>query len=753
MSKAVQCQSWVILFTLATCVNFLAGCRSLHFNEPSASPVNNEAKNWVHARKIEERKDIFSGIAAAGKPGDFLLINERAKFVIAGIKNRKTGVDSAGSLIDAATINGEDVFGSLAVALCEEGEVEYKSIKITNEGEEGEATIVVTGECKSKENFELKTYYRLKADSQVVHIETEIKNRGPRTEIILSDQADFGYAEPYMPGYEKNSGKDAVPFPAGAASNVCYAVLSGSFETFHFDHSAFRINYGKIILDENERYVLKRRFAVSSDGLMSLRALHYEIEKKGTGAVTGLMADELDVPLSNVRVKIYELMNGEKHFYGDLYSDMKGEFYCRIEPGKYLLSAEKAGYRAFESGEFIIREDQEVICDFYLERAGVEILWGPFLQNIDRNSVWVSWKTDMPTVGRIKYRQKAEEKGWFIREDPAYRETHHVILQDLKPGFYYEYMLEAKDRFSDEFINSRKYVFKTEPALDFPFRFVVYADTAYNPELHGRLAEKLAALEPAFVLFNGCFIPDGRHLQKWDEWFLQAQHLASRAPFFTVLGSCENDTKFYYRNFQLPAGGGEENRQWYSFEYSAAHMTVLDSNSFFDSDQEDELAIQTEWLERDLKSSFLKPWRVVIFHHPLFDDKFYDAPTVDRFTELWEVIFIENDVQLVIASHPQKNRRIEKNGIVYQAVRFGSANDRGMEEKEAGEDLIESVQRDNPHYLIIDLSKESLKSYTYGMNAGIEETKSRRGREIRPSNIFTLTHDHKEKQKGDASAD
>ncbi|MEE2645226.1 MAG: CehA/McbA family metallohydrolase [Myxococcota bacterium] len=129
----------LLVGSMLSLVSFMEGC-------------SDDANSWVSARRVMNRGDLIGGPSALGEVGDFLLENEKVRFIIQDKGfSRGFGV-YGGSLIDADIVRpigdgdslggqGRDSFGELFPTFFLQA-VEPQSVEISADGSDGEAARV-----------------------------------------------------------------------------------------------------------------------------------------------------------------------------------------------------------------------------------------------------------------------------------------------------------------------------------------------------------------------------------------------------------------------------------------------------------------------------------------------------------------------------------------------------------------------------------------------------------------------------------
>ncbi|UCH09444.1 MAG: metallophosphoesterase [Fidelibacterota bacterium] len=288
---------------------------------------------------------------------------------------------------------------------------------------------------------------------------------------------------------------------------------------------------------------------------------------------------------------------------------------------------------------------------------------GPYLQNVQQNSMTIMWETSEPGIGKVEYWNSTTEKQVVEESDPS--TIHEIVLSDLATETEYWYRI-----LTDEGA-SRRYRFQTAVREETPFAFAVYGDNRNGPLNHKRITDIIASKEPNFVIHGGDLVNRGRVYVQWNKLFFgPAASMMSQIPLFPVLGNHEDHSEHYYNYFSLPG-----NEQWYSFDFGNTHFVFLDSDDDFLEEGD-----QMEWLIEDLEKNTAE-WTIAIFHHPPFTSggNYYRPDRIYR-KNLLHPIMEKYGVDIVFNGHDHHYERIKpvKTRKGDQAVTYVVAGNGGI---------------------------------------------------------------------------
>ncbi len=289
--------------------------------------------------------------------------------------------------------------------------------------------------------------------------------------------------------------------------------------------------------------------------------------------------------------------------------------------------------------------------------SGAEsIIGGPAAVNVTTKQATVVWivEHDHATL-----KAKGSEEA---RVAPSLH-VEKVTYSGLKPGTVYEYEIPGTP--------GRKGSFKTAPAADQPYEFVVFGDTRSRHEVHQHVVDAILKYsQPEFVLHSGDLVADGSDSGLWPFFFNIEKNLLSKAAFFPALGNHERNSREFYEFFQVGA------TPYYSFNWGNAHFTVLNSDignaatspaareTFWDE--------QTKWLEEDLKTNQKAAYRFVMAHHPPITAVSRRQESNPRMTALMPM-FEQYHVTAGFFGNDHNYQHYEKNGIPYLVSGGGGA--------------------------------------------------------------------------------
>ncbi len=286
--------------------------------------------------------------------------------------------------------------------------------------------------------------------------------------------------------------------------------------------------------------------------------------------------------------------------------------------------------------------------------GGVALTRGPYLQAVTATSAIVVWRTDLPGSSRVDYAVGDTSRSIDL---PGPTPEHVVTLTDLITGTEVPYRVSSDD------VELAKGSFRTALGPDRSFSFAVIGDSGTGSAAQYAVADRLAALDPQFVLHTGDVIYPNGQADGYDPFFFKPYRvLAQRAPIFPTLGNHDYGTQHgqpYLDAFYLPHNNPANTERYYSFDWGNAHFTALNFNTGPDPDQ-------LAWLKEDLAASD-KLWKFVFYHQAIYSSGPHGYESwVETKRRLLAPIFEQHQVDVVFSGHDHDYERTQPlNGVLY----------------------------------------------------------------------------------------
>ena len=341
-----------------------------------------------------------------------------------------------------------------------------------------------------------------------------------------------------------------------------------------------------------------------------------------------------------------------------------------------------------------------------------KFIWSPYLTNQGETYITINFKTLDENIQVKLY----EENVLFQTIDNINPGLIHLKIDNLKPATKYGFEVIT----NDDYYKGYFYTKDNKKTL----KFVVYGDTRYYDKQHKMIVEKIKEEQPEFIINVGDLVENGNELKYWNNFFDVLKGLNSF--YYPILGNHEKNSKIYYEAFDLPKGGGNYNKQWYSFSYGKCHFIILDS---IISTKSEIFKNETIWMINEFKNNKGKNF-FVFFHYPFWNNSSISwRKQFDKLEKAWRPIFERYNVKIVFNGHVHAYERFEKNGIIYITTGGGGAPfDHGAKKeilphtKKYAYGILE--------YILVEVTNEKIKILV----KGVGEAKDYDVRKITPIN-------------------
>src|SRR5258706_2816966 len=227
-----------------------------------------------------------------------------------------------------------------------------------------------------------------------------------------------------------------------------------------------------------------------------------------------------------------------------------------------------------------------------------KVIGGPYVVNVGQRAATVMWVVQTGQVAAGAEPSKLDQIVPVLR-------SQKTTLNGLKAGTTYHYQAFAGD--------AGKGSFKTAPAGEARFQFVVYGDTRTRHEVHRSVINGvLKNANPDFVVHTGDLVENGADPALWPIFFDAEAELLRKTAFFPALGNHERHAN-NYDDFM-------DAKPYYSFNWGSAHLAIVDSDigtvGVTQAERDSYWQQQVRWLEDDLEKAQKSDFRFVFAHHP-----------------------------------------------------------------------------------------------------------------------------------------
>ncbi len=306
---------------------------------------------------------------------------------------------------------------------------------------------------------------------------------------------------------------------------------------------------------------------------------------------------------------------------------------------------------------------------------------GPYLQNMQKNSVTICWETTEALPGKVIAGRKLTslldgENELPEKEGPPYEspeaKIHEVTVNGLTEDSTYYYRV-VSNGITDE-ISS----FRTAYEGPNPFDFVVYGDSQEMfgwveylvRNRHKEMCGSILSHSPQarFLVHVGDMTFLGNDHERWRrEFFGRARDLMRNTVVWPVIGNHELNAAWYFDYFSVP----NEDEHYYYFDYGNSRFIVLAVEGYAvghefgppDRTPMEPGSPQYEWLVKTLESSQDKAWRFVFFHQLPYASGLEGGYTPAQ--TLFVPLFERYHVNTVFGGHDHAYELSIKEGILY----------------------------------------------------------------------------------------
>lgn len=289
-------------------------------------------------------------------------------------------------------------------------------------------------------------------------------------------------------------------------------------------------------------------------------------------------------------------------------------------------------------------------CEPYGYDSTPNIIRGPYLQHVTKNTIRILWQTNSPSNSIIRF-GTSEDLGYF-QCDLESKRYHEVEVEKLSTETEYYYQVRSDGA------QSNTNLLSTAPNEDTPFAFVVYGDNRTQPLNHQLVVNGIMTEFPDFVINVGDIIENGWLYGQFDtQFFDQVGALLTTTPIYISIGNHESESAFYYTYFSLPG-----NERWYSYDYGNSRYIALNSNWPYTQG-----SAQYTWFEQELQKAQADQveWLFVFCHHPAYSEGTGGSGgTVNMRTSIVPLME-QYEVDVWFSGHIHDYERGELNGVTH----------------------------------------------------------------------------------------
>ncbi|MCW2700474.1 MAG: hypothetical protein JWQ45_2009 [Blastococcus sp.] len=244
-----------------------------------------------------------------------------------------------------------------------------------------------------------------------------------------------------------------------------------------------------------------------------------------------------------------------------------------------------------------------------LAAGTARIARGPYAVRVDATSATIAWWTNISVGGSVTFAGRAA-----LRDRPTMR--HRVTVTGLTPGSEYSYTVTGGSATATGTVG-------TAAPPDEPFTFTVVGDFGAGSVQEQQNAANIVRSDSDFVqtvgdnIYPSSGFPDPSFSTQYSDLdarlFKQMGGVLRSAAFFPANGNHEYFADGqWWRAFPMPG----VTHSWYSYDWGAAHILVLDSMQPYTAPSD-----QYAFAQRDLASAAAEgaAWQIVVLPSPPYN--------------------------------------------------------------------------------------------------------------------------------------
>jgi len=342
-----------------------------------------------------------------------------------------------------------------------------------------------------------------------------------------------------------------------------------------------------------------------------------------------------------------------------------------------------------------------------------------------RTSMVVVWRTndDVTPATTVQYGlqsvAESSEDGISFRYTTGFGSNgplvriHETHLCGLTADTVYHYRVGGRGSDGKE-AWSAEYTFRTAPDLaadpSAQVTAVALGDTRGGTTDWGSAlmtADQTAS--PDVILFTGDAVTLGQLQSEWDSFFDLAMPVLTHVPMVFAEGNHEADAAAFFAQNANPG-----NEQYFSLDYGAMHLTVLNDSPIDDADI---AGVEKQFLTADLTSHASAPWRLVMHHKPTYSSALLHGSDLTLRAE-WGAVYDAQAVDLVLNGHDHGYERTKpmKAGAVVSAGQgtiYVVAGSAGADLYDRADDFFTAMSAKTENFVVLSIRTGSLAAKAY----------------------------------------
>jgi acid phosphatase len=261
-----------------------------------------------------------------------------------------------------------------------------------------------------------------------------------------------------------------------------------------------------------------------------------------------------------------------------------------------------------------------------------------------------------------------------------------------------------------------------------PLRIGVIGDSGLGERDTFALADLMATHDLNFVLHTGDVVYlMYNHPNPFDayanKYYFPLASILHAMPIYPVVANHDfdraafwQDVPFYYHAFpafdvpDFESSDYDGRNQWYGFAYGKFQFLMLDSETFFGEDGQTE---QDTWLRARLADEDYD-YTIPVLHRPLYSSGPHasEGPII---REVWEPLFKEARVPIVLAGHDHFYERLTVESITYIVSGGGCSYLYDNEEPQAAS----QVYKKRMHFVLMEIHADWIEVQAIGLDGEI----------------------------------
>ena len=340
---------------------------------------------------------------------------------------------------------------------------------------------------------------------------------------------------------------------------------------------------------------------------------------------------------------------------------------------------------------------------------------GPYLLDVTDGGATVMWGSCTDGDSTVEYGPTAAYG--YTEYDATSTDIHAIDLMGLAADTDYHY------RVSTDGVVGVDHVFATAPVVGVDFSFAFYGDSRGGTDVHGDIADRIAAEATDLVLHGGDLVNQAPSQTRWGlEFFDPAAVYLPNQPLVATPGNHETPFDYAYTWFDdyfPPQPGGET---YYSVVWGDARFVVLDTNDpEFIGEVVGVLPSDTDqylWLENELDTA-TEPLLFVLHHHPVYSsgDHALDDDVL-AIQQYLAPLYRTYGVDAVFCSHEHAYERSFDGSVHYLTVGGGGAP---LQPNPGNPNPYQQFQANSTCYTIVDVIAGEAWSSTYDADGALLE--------------------------------